>query len=389
MRTPPSDLNDIFLSIRSLFPLFGGNESRVCPFFEHCWSGRIGVNHGTRCFALAARRSYSDHYYSGAVFPLIVGFPVLPRLISITEGGMSDAIVSSRSGRSAESAISGVSWAAIFAGAFVASAFSLALLALGAGLGLVSVSPWSGNGVSAATFGILAAAWLIAIQLFASGVGGYIAGRLRTVWVNTHSDEVFFRDTAHGLLVWAVGAVVSASILASAASSLASGVASTGAASLHAAGSALAGAASQVASQTSVGATDPTAYFTDMLFRTDHPSTTADQAGSQAEIGRILTRSLASGDLAVADKTYIAQVVAARTGLSQPDAEKRVSDVFAQAKADAAAIADKAKAAADEARKAGIYLALWTFISLLVGAFSASYMATVGGRIRDDLPVIG
>jgi hypothetical protein len=126
-----------------------------------------------------------------------------------------------------------------------------------------------------------------------------------------------------------------------------------------------------------------------MLFRTDHPSTTADQAGSHAEIGRILTRSLASGDLAVADKTYIAQVVAARTGLSQPDAEKRVSDVFAQAKADAAAIADKAKAAADEARKAGIYLALWTFISLLVGAFSASYMATVGGRIRDDLPVIG
>ena len=82
-------------------------------------------------------------------------------------------------------------------------------------------------------------------------------------------------------------------------------------------------------------------------------------------------------------------MVAARTGLSQPDAEKRVSDVFAQAKADAAAIADKAKAAADEARKAGIYLALWTFISLLVGAFSASYMATVGGRIRDDLPVIG
>ena len=302
---------------------------------------------------------------------------------------MSDTIVSSRSGRSAESAISGVSWAAIFAGAFVASAFSLALLALGAGLGLVSVSPWSGNGVSAATFGILAAAWLIAIQLFASGVGGYIAGRLRTVWVNTHSDEVFFRDTAHGLLVWAVGAVVSASILASAASSLASGVASTGAASLHAAGSALSGAVSQVASQTSVGVTDPTAYFTDMLFRTDHPSTTADQAGSQAEIGRILTRSLASGDLAAADKTYIAQVVAARTGLSQPDAEKRVSDVFAQAKADAAAIADKAKAAADEARKAGIYLALWTFIALLVGAFSASYMATVGGRIRDDLPVIG
>lgn len=303
---------------------------------------------------------------------------------------MSDTIVSARSVRSAESPISGVSWAAIFAGAFVASAFSLILLALGAGLGLGSVSPWSEHGVSATTFGVLAAAWLIAVQLFASGVGGYIAGRLRTVWVNTHNDEVFFRDTAHGLLVWSVGAVVSASLLASAASSVASGVASTGEAAIHAAGGALSGAASQIAGRASSGAADPTAYFTDMMFRTDHPSTNADQAGAQgAETARILAKNLASGDLAPADKTYVAQVVAARTGLSQQDAEKRVSDVFAQAKADAAAIADKAKAAADEARKAGVYLALWTFISLLVGAFSASYMATVGGRIRDNLPMVG
>ena len=104
----------------------------------------------------------------------------------------------------------GVSWAAVLRGAFVAAAFSLALVALGAGIGLVSVSPWSGNNPSVTTFTVLAAAWFIAVQLFASGVGGYIAGRLRTRWARVHTDEVFFRDTAHGLLVWAVGAVIAA-----------------------------------------------------------------------------------------------------------------------------------------------------------------------------------
>ena len=297
---------------------------------------------------------------------------------------MSDTVLSSRSTIPAESPASSVSWAAVFAGAFVAAAFSLALLALGAGLGLVSVSPWSTNNASVTTFGILAAAWFIAAQLFASGVGGYIAGRLRTRWVGTHTDEVYFRDTAHGLLVWAVGAVISAMLLSSAASSVVRGGASVGAAAVQATGSALAGPAAQVAS-----GGDSTAYFTDMLFRTDHPAVPEDRAESRAEIGRVFARSLTSGDLSASDKTYVAQVVAGRTGLSQPDAEKRVSDVFDQAKAAAATIADKAKAAADAARKTGVYVALWAFVSLLIGAFSASYMATLGGRVRDDLPMIG
>ena len=113
-----------------------------------------------------------------------------------------------------ESGASAVSWGAIIAGAVVASALSLALLMLGAGIGLVSVSPWSNN-VSVTTFGILAAAWFIAVQLFASGVGGYLAGRLRTRWVSVHTDEVYFRDTAHGLIVWGVGAIVTAWLLTS------------------------------------------------------------------------------------------------------------------------------------------------------------------------------
>ena len=289
---------------------------------------------------------------------------------------------------SRESSVSAVSWAAVIAGAVAASALSLALLMLGAGIGLGSFSPWSNNNPSVTTFGILAAAWFIAVQLFASGVGGYLAGRLRTRWVNVHTDEVYFRDTAHGLLVWAVGAIISASLLTSGAAAVATDAAHIGASAVQATGSA-AGAASQATSQATSNESSPTAYFTDMLFRTDHPDTTGDGAASRAEVGRILAADAVSGDMPAGDKTYIAQVVAARTGLAQADAEKRVSDVVAQAKSAKQKAIDAAKTAADAARKTGVYVALWAFISLLIGAFSASYMATVGGRIRDDLPISG
>jgi hypothetical protein len=278
--------------------------------------------------------------------------------------------------------VSAVSWAAVIAGAFVASAFSLALMALGAGIGLVSVSPWSSNNPSVTTFGVLAVAWFIAVQLFASGAGGYLAGRLRTSWARVHTDEVYFRDTAHGLLVWAVGAVIAATLLAWAASSAASGAARLAGAAAEAAGAATGQAAGQAAA--AIG--DPTTYFADMLLRSDHPPQ-GDQGASTAEAGRILARAMYNGDLPAPDKTYLAQLVASRTGISEPDAEKRVADIFDQAKSAKAQAADKAKAAADAARKTGVYVALWAFISLLVGAFSASYMATVGGRQRDEPPL--
>src|ERR1700691_247160 len=159
--------------------------------------------------------------------------------------------------------VSGVSWAAVFAGAFVAAACSLALVALGAGIGLFSVSPWSSNNPSVTTFTVLAAAWFIAVQLFASGIGGYLAGRLRTRWGSAHTDEIYFRDTAHGLLVWGVGAVLSALLLSSAVSSAASGVARAGEAAVQAVGSTAAGPASQAVANMG----NPNAYFTDMLFR--------------------------------------------------------------------------------------------------------------------------
>ena len=301
---------------------------------------------------------------------------------------MTDSSFASRAA-SGETAGSAVSWPAVIAGAVVASAFSLALLMLGAGLGLVSVSPWSNNNASVATFGALAAAWFIAVQLFTSGVGGYLAGRLRTRWISVHTDEVYFRDTAHGLLVWAVGAVITAFLLTSAASSVARGVAHAGAAAVQAAGSVAAAPASQLASRATASAGNPNDYFTDMLFRTDHPAASGDSSASQAEVGRILATDAWSGDMPAADKTYVAQVVAARTGLSQADAEKRVADVVSQAKSAKDKAIETAKTATDAARKTGVYVALWAFISLLVGAFSASYMATLGGRIRDELPMMG
>jgi len=115
-----------------------------------------------------------------------------------------------------ESAQSSISWSAVIAGAVVSAALALILLILCVGLNLTTVSPWvhhaSGTMLGVAT--IIAA---ILIQLIASAIGGYIAGRLRTKWVQVHDDEVYFRDTAHGFIVWALATVVSAAFLTSAA----------------------------------------------------------------------------------------------------------------------------------------------------------------------------
>ena len=276
---------------------------------------------------------------------------------------------------------SGVSWAAVIAGAFVAAALSLILLALGTGLGLSSVSPWSNVGASASTVGIATIAWLIIMQIIASAMGGYLAGRLRTKWVNVHTDEVFFRDTAHGFLVWAVGLVITVSFLTSAATSMVGGAAQLGATGLATAGGAA--MATSAAGQAEGRNLNPTEYFADTLFRSERPSPDGNDAPVRAEVGRIFANALwqGEGDVPAADKTYLAQVVAAKTGLSPTDAEKRVSEVVARVKSAAA----EARQAADTARKAAAHLSLWIFLALLSGAFCASYAATLGGRQRDHV----
>ena len=106
-----------------------------------------------------------------------------------------------------EALSSGVSWGAVFAGAFAAGALSLILMALGAGMGLSSLSPSPNAGASASRVGHVAIIWLIFVQIVAAAVGGYLGDRLRTKWVSVHTHEVYFRDTAHGFLVWAVSLV--------------------------------------------------------------------------------------------------------------------------------------------------------------------------------------
>ena len=270
----------------------------------------------------------------------------------------------------AESAHSAVSWAAIFAGAFVAISLTMVLASLGAGFGLLSVSPWPNSGASVTTFSIMTGIGLIVMQWVSAGTGGYITGRLRTRWTGLHTHEVFFRDTAHGLLMWALATVVGAMFLASAASSVISGATRAAAT--------VVGGAAQTAAQTA--ANSVSGYDVDSLFRSDKQDLNANSQQAAAQAIRILASGITDGDVSPADRTYLAQMIAARTGISQPDAQKRVDDVIAREKAAEL----KVKQAADAARKATAQLAIFTAISMLIGAFIASAAAAYGGGLRDE-----
>jgi hypothetical protein len=271
---------------------------------------------------------------------------------------------------------SAVSWAAIFAGAAAAAALSLILLILGTGLGLSSLSPWANEGASAKTLGVSTILWVTFMQLAASAMGGYIAGRLRTKWVGLHTDEVAFRDTAHGFLAWGIATLFTAWLLSSTLTSIVSGGVQAGAS--VAGGAAAAGAA----------AAGSDAYFVDSLFRSpkgagrNASGASSDQA-STAEVTRIFTNAAATGKLPEEDARYVGQVVAQRTGMSQQEAQKRVNETFNQLQAKKQQAEATAREAADKARKAAALGALWLFISLLTGAFVASLCATYGGIRRD------
>ncbi|MPT27644.1 MAG: hypothetical protein E2602_12180 [Achromobacter sp.] len=282
-----------------------------------------------------------------------------------------------------ESTVSAVSWAAVFAGAVIAAALSLALLAGGSGLGLLSVSPWGDEGLSAPPVGIGIIAWMLFTQIVAYGIGGYVAGRLRTKWVDAHMDEVYFRDTAHGFLVWALSAVVSAALLGSALATLASGAAKVGASVAAGAGAAMTATATAAAG--AGGADQARDYFTDTLLRAERPEAGGDRAAARAEVGRIVAMSLARGEMAAADRDYVAKVVAAQAGIDPAAAQQRVDQTLQKARQAVEDAKREARAAADLARKATATLALWGFASMLIGAFVASLCATWGGR-RRDLP---
>lgn len=274
---------------------------------------------------------------------------------------------------------SAVSWSAIVAGAVAAAALSLILLMLGVGLGLSSVSPWGHYGTSAATFGVSTILWVTLTQLLACAMGGYLAGRLRTKWVSVDTDEVYFRDTAHGFLAWAVASLATAALLTSVIGSIVGAGVQAGA-SVAGGVAATAAGSEMVKSDSETG---PIAYFVDALFRKDLNTASAAPAAPLSEVARIFKHSIRTGPLPAEDVRYVGQLVAQRTGLSQQEAEKRVTDTYARAQAKLTDSQTAAREAADKARKASAYAALWLFISLLIGAFIASLAATYGGRQRD------
>jgi len=274
-----------------------------------------------------------------------------------------DAGARNTAGRN-EAPVPAVSWGAIWAGAAAATATSLILLMLGSGIGLASFSPWPDMGATAAAFGVGAAIWLIVVQWVSSALGGYLAGRLRTRWIGIRTDESFFRDTAHGIVTWAVGTVfVAALVIVTAA-----GVARTAAdAASTVAGAAVEGVADMA---------DPMAYFTDELFRSPTAPVEGDVRG---ETLRILTRGIAADTFPEDDRAYLGALIAAQTGLAPADAQARVNAVIADAQAAEVEIREAAEEAADAAAALAFYL----FLSMLIGAFIAAVAAAIGGRQRD------
>lgn len=279
-----------------------------------------------------------------------------------------------------------VSWAAVIAGAVAMAAFSLILLTLGTGLGLSALSPWPGGGVHAKTFGFAAIVWVCVTQIMSAGLGGYLAGRLRHPWPGVSTDEAHFRDTVHGFLAWSLATLVTAALLTASISGITKAAASAAGAQSDARGVGTLDRGNALAAYR----TWPMGYLIDGMLRpaVGAPApAAADQvavAAQKQEIARIFLNNLpAGGALSPEDSDYVANIVAQRTGLSPADAHTRVATTWSRLQDKARAMGEAARAAADDARKASIHVTLWLFVSLLTGAFTASLLATIGGRARE------
>ena len=250
--------------------------------------------------------------------------------------------------------IPSVEWSAVFAGSFLAAAISFVLLTFGTAIGLSATSPWPNSGLSATVLAGIAVFWIMAQQIGAFMAGGYVAGRMRTGLHGASADEVEFRDGLHGGLVWAVGIVVGAALLMA----TASGIAHTTA---QVAGGATASAA---ASSSDI--------VVDRLLRPQTTNQPPGDADIRQEVGRVLASAVVNGSLTSQDRTYLAQLVAQRTGVSAEEADKRISEAF-----------NAAREAADKARKAAVLTGFVTAASLLISLAAAWWASIKGGHHRD------
>ena len=268
--------------------------------------------------------------------------------------GMGDAMpVSSKiasPGSLAFETASYVEWQSIFVGAVVALAVAFVLLTFGAAVGLSAVSPWTSTRASIAAVSIGAGFWMILVHVWAFALGGYLAGRMRHRHAGTVPSEVEFRDGAHGAAVWGLaitfGAVVAAMV---------------------------AGLAAQGVNTSASRGNDPITVATDTLLRTTKVSPAGVLDDVRGELGRLLGRSIGPAQLASADRAYLSEVVAARTGIAPADADRRVGEVVAQL-----------NEATNRARKTGVVVGFITAATLLLGAAAAWWAASVGGKHRDE-----
>ncbi|EHK58916.1 hypothetical protein [Allomesorhizobium alhagi] len=265
-----------------------------------------------------------------------------------------------------------VDWPAIFAGTIFATAISFVLLAFGSALGLSLASPYEGSGISLFWFSIVAALWLLWVQISSFIAGGYLTGRLRRRKHDATEDESDIRDGSHGLIVWALGALIGAFIAVSGIS----GVASTAATSMSTIAAGGAGAAAEGEDPLS-GAYD---LLVDRFLRSGDPAAPPASAEARDEIGRVLAAAVADGALNDADRQYLTTTIAARAGLDEAQAQQRVDALLADAQAAEA----EARQAAETARKVAMIAAFVTAASFLVSAVGAYYGATLGGNHRDN-----
>src|SRR6516162_1040490 len=248
-------------------------------------------------------------------------------------------------------------WGPIIAGALVSAALSLVLLAFGSaiGLGVLSSSPTWRDTSPALT--VAAGIYLLLTALLSFGLGGYVAGRLRERWHPTaHSNVVEFRDGVHGVLSWAIAAVVSGLVIAASVAGIA------------------AKAVGPAASPTAATGEPLIAYELDRLFRAERHPPQADLSYSRAEAARILLAATGRQGITPEDRSYLVRLVAADTGAAPPDAERRVDTAITAA-----------TTAVHKARRSAIILGFCTAASLLAGAVAAWYGACAGGRHRDEV----
>lgn len=272
-----------------------------------------------------------------------------------------------------------VDWPAIFAGTVLASAISLVLLTFGSALGLSLTSAHENTGISMVGFSIAAALWLVWVQVSGFMAGGYLTGRLRRRNYDATEKESDIRDGSHGLTVWALGVLIGAVVTFS-------GVATAVSTATNAATTLVSGAASGAVNAAADAISDND-LLVDRLFRAPAgTSATADAASAadqRQEVGRIILSSLASGEMDQADRQYIIDTVAARTGIPAEEVQQRVDQAWTQAQE----LETQAREAADRARRIALVAAFITAASLMIGAAGAYYGAVMGGNHRDKQTV--